>query len=291
MVKCQLGFVNYNKNICFNFVIRSLDNFFILYKIKLVAKIFYFTGTGNSLWSAKEIAKALNEPCEFFNIGKEVKNDNIYIEADIAIFVFPSYAYGLPLAVKKFLEKAVFKVSYLAAFVTYGTQQGGTLGAFRKIIKKKNVEKMYFGKIPAVENYLALFGTPKEKTKTRRLLMQEEATKKAAAAVLARKENRVNTIRPFSIFIVWVFHTFALPLFYKKYKLSDNCNGCAVCEKICPVSGITMKDGKPVFGKTCEHCQACLNICPSRAIQFGRVRFGTTGYKHPEIKISELGCN
>ena len=31
--------------------------------------IFYFTGTGNSLWTAKEIAKELNQPVE--NIIKQ----------------------------------------------------------------------------------------------------------------------------------------------------------------------------------------------------------------------------
>ncbi len=33
--------------------------------------IFYFTGTGNSLWAAKEIGKELNQPVE--NIIKQKK--------------------------------------------------------------------------------------------------------------------------------------------------------------------------------------------------------------------------
>jgi len=42
------------------------------------------------------------------------------------IFVYPSYAYGLPLIVRRFAKRAVFRTPYLAAFVTYGSDSGGT---------------------------------------------------------------------------------------------------------------------------------------------------------------------
>jgi MinD superfamily P-loop ATPase len=76
--------------------------------------------------------------------------------------------------------------------------------------------------------------------------------------------------------------------FYKNYRLSSNCNGCRTCEKICPVSAIVMQDKQPVFSEKCEHCQGCVNLCPQRAIQFARVKFGTPGYIHPEVNISDL---
>jgi ferredoxin len=88
-------------------------------------------------------------------------------------------------------------------------------------------------------------------------------------------------------------------IFYKYYRLSKDCNGCGICEKTCPVSAIVMKDlpdhfqtsgqaRQPLFSKKCEHCQGCVNMCPLRAIQFGRVKFGTPGYRHPKININDL---
>jgi ferredoxin len=252
-----------------------------------MTKIYYFSGTGNSLWSAKKIKQLIEDPCELYNIGTEAQKNGIVIEADAVIFVFPSYAYGMPIIVRRFAESAVFKTKYVAALVTYGSSPLGTLGGLRRILKKKGIDKMFFARIPAVENYLAMFGPPNAKTIECRSRKQEKATEQAAQSIIERKENRVSTFAPFSSFVSWLF-SFGIKIFYKHYRVSSSCNGCAVCERICPVCAITIKDGLPVFSHNCEHCQACVNICPLRAIQFGRVKFGTPGYCHPEIKIDEL---
>jgi len=258
-----------------------------------MTKIYYFSGTGNSLWSAKTIARIIKEgtypaqECELFNIGVEAQKDKIIIDADTAVFVFPSYAYGLPRVVRLFLKRAVFKAQYAASFVTYGSSPLGTLGEVRRILKKKRIGKLYFGSIPSVENYLVLFGPPKAETTERRVLMQEKATEEAARCVIEKRENKVNTFCPFSFLVSRLF-SLGLKLFYKHYRLDENCGGCGICEKICPVSAIVMKDGRPVFSKKCEHCQGCVDMCPLRAIQFGRIRFASAGYRHPKIELDEL---
>jgi len=257
-----------------------------------MTKIYYFSGTGNSLWSAKKIAEIINglypaQMCTLYNIGKEARKDEIIIEAETVVIIFPSFAYGPPSIVSRFVRKAEFKTRYLAAFTTYGSSPLGTMGILRKYLLKKKIEKMYFGKIPAVENYLAMFGTPGQKKIESRTNKQKKATEKAAVFIIEKKENKVCIFTPFSSFVSWLF-SFALKIFYKYYKLSEACSGCAVCAKICPVSAIEMKNGCPVFSSECEHCQGCVNICPSRAIQFARVKFGTPGYCHPEIKIKDL---
>jgi len=257
-----------------------------------MTKIFYFSGTGNSLWSAKRIAQIISEKnpkekCELFNIGKEAQKSEIVIEADTVVFVFPSYAYGLPLIVRRFAKKAAIKTPYIAALVTYGSSPGGTLGALQRILRKKGIAKLFFVRIPAVESYLAMFGAPKEETIQKRVTMQKKATKEAAINIIERQENEVSAFYPFSAFVSWLF-SFGVKVFYKKYRLSADCSGCGICEKICPVCAIIIKNGKPVFTRKCEHCQGCINQCPLRAIQFGRIKFGTPGYRHPEIAVDDL---
>jgi ferredoxin len=264
-----------------------------------LTKIYFFSGTGNNLWSAEKIASIIcgenkegldsSKNCELYNIGSVVENEEIIIEADAVVIVFPSYAYGLPLVVRRFIKRAVFKTPYLASFVTYGSSPKGTLGAMRRIIKKKGINKLFFGRIPAVENYLAIFGTPKPATIANRVLLQERATEEAAHIVINRTENKVNTFTPFSSFVSFLFY-FGLKIFYRHYRLSKDCTGCGSCEKICPVFAIIMKDDKPVFTKKCEHCQGCINTCPHRAIQFGRVKHGTPGYCHPGIDLRDLSA-
>ena len=258
-----------------------------------MTKIYYFSGTGNSLWSAKKIAEGIGDNCELHNIGAEGQKGEIVVEADAVVIVYPSYAYGLPVIVRRFIKKAVFKTPhdasapYIASFVTYGSSPRGTQGELRRILKKKRIGKMFFGGIPAVENYLALFGPPKADTAVRRNDMQEKATEEAVRSIMERRENRVNTFCPFSVFVSWLF-SLGIKFFYKFYRLGENCSGCAVCEKICPVSAIVMKDNRPHWTKKCENCQGCVNICPLRAIQFGRVKFGAAGYIHHKIKAADL---
>jgi len=253
-----------------------------------LTKIYYFSGTGNSLWSAKKIAQITGG--ELYAIGVEARKDEITIEADAVVIVFPSYAYGLPLAVRRFAKNALFKTPYVAALVTYGSSPRGTLGELRRILKKKGIAKMFFGRIPAVENYLALFGPPKTQTVERRVLAQENATEEAARCIIERRENRVNTFCPFSAFVSWLFSR-GVKIFYRHYRLSGDCNGCGVCAKICPIAAIDMRDGKPLFTPRCEHCQGCVDMCPPRAIRFGRVKWGSPGYRHPQIAIAELSVN
>ena len=257
-----------------------------------MTKIYHFSGTGNSLWSAKKIAQIIKErnpreTCELINIGTEAQKSEIIVEADTVVLVFPSYAYGLPLIVSRFAKSAAFKTPYLAAFVTYGTSPGGTLGALRRIVKKKGIAKLYFGRIPAAENYLAMFGAQTAETTHKRAAMQEKATEAAAQCVIERLENKVSTLRIFSAF-VWTLFSLGAKIFYKSYKVSADCNGCGVCAKTCPVNAIAIKDGKPVFTSKCENCQGCVDMCPLRAIQFGRVKWGSPGYRHPQITIDDL---
>jgi len=256
-----------------------------------MVKIYYFSATGNSLWSAKKIAQGItaasNEKVELFNIGIEAQKNEIIIEADKVIIVFPSYGYGLPLVVRHFVENAVIKTPYIASLVTYGSSPRGTLGGLKRILKKKGTHKMFFARIPAVENYLVLFGAPDDKKIKTRCELQKNATEDAVRSIIERKENSESAFAPLSVFVSWLF-SLGVKIFYKWYKISDTCNGCNICQKVCPVDGIIMKDGRPVFSRKCEHCMACINICPQLAIQFGRKKFGTPGYCHPEIEIADL---
>jgi ferredoxin/flavodoxin len=251
-----------------------------------LTKIYYFSGTGNTLWSAKKIAEIMGN-WELINIGTEAYKDKIVVEADTVVLLFPSYAYGMPLIVRRFVKNAVFKTAYVAAFVTFGTSPGGTMTGLSRILKRKKIDAVYFGQIPAVENYIALFGSPKLKITEKRLAMQIGETEAAARCIMERRTNRVNPFRPFSVF-VWLLFFLGAKIFYRFYRISAECNGCGICEKICPVSAITLRNGKPEYSKKCQHCNGCLNWCPRKAISFGRLNAKLERYHHPEITVTDM---
>lgn len=62
----------------------------------------------------------------------------------------------------------------------------------------------------------------------------------------------------------------ALVFFSKKLKASEQCSGCSWCASHCPRHNITMRNGKPSFGKECVACLCCIYGCPQKAIEAGK---------------------
>lgn len=78
-----------------------------------------------------------------------------------------------------------------------------------------------------------------------------------------------------------------VPLMDKNFKCDERCNGCGICEKICPVKNIKMLKLMPSWEHHCEQCFACLQWCPQSSIQFG-IKTEGERYHHPDIKLSDL---
>ena len=55
----------------------------------------------------------------------------------------------------------------------------------------------------------------------------------------------------------------------KAFVITELCDGCEACVKICPLNAITMQDGKAkVDPFICVGCGACIPVCPREAIDF-----------------------
>jgi len=65
--------------------------------------IFVFSGTGNSLWTAKEIAKELGD-CEIATMGGNGKM-SLPTGYDTIGFVYPTYAGGIPNRAREFIKQ------------------------------------------------------------------------------------------------------------------------------------------------------------------------------------------
>ena len=72
------------------------------------------------------------------------------------------------------------------------------------------------------------------------------------------------------------------------FNYNDNCTGCKICLKICPVNNIEIVDSRPIWQHKCEQCFACLQWCPKEAIQFREGTFNGKRYHHPDVEISDM---
>ena len=70
--------------------------------------------------------------------------------------------------------------------------------------------------------------------------------------------------------------------------VDGNCDGCGICEKICPSCNIAVTDGKPLWHDHCVMCFACLQWCPRESVQAGRATVGYERYHHPDITLADM---
>ena len=84
-------------------------------------KIFYFTGTGNSLAVAKRLSG------ELVSIPQVMKERSFVFEDEAIGIIFPLYCFNPPKMVREFLSKAKFNTDYLFAVATYGNLAGASM--------------------------------------------------------------------------------------------------------------------------------------------------------------------
>lgn len=243
--------------------------------------ILYFSGTGNSKYVAKRIADALGD--EIVNLNARIKaSDTSPVETDERlIIVTPTYAWRIPRVVRDWLLKTELHGAKNVWFVmTCGSEIGNADKYNRELCTEKGLSCMGTTQIVMPENYIAMFSAPKT-DEERKIVAQAEPSIDQAIAAIQRNQ-------PFAPTRNNLYDRFMSgpvnPIFYRffvkanAFTVSDACISCGQCAKRCPMNNVTLKDGKPVWGKACTHCMACICYCPVSAIEYGKKSVGQPRY-------------
>ena len=243
--------------------------------------ILYFSGTGNSKYVARRIADALGD--EIVNLNDCIKaSDTSSIETgERVIIVTPTYAWRIPRVVRDWLLKTELRGARLAWFVmTCGSEIGNADKYNRELCAEKAISCMGTAQIVMPENYIAMFSAP-QADEARQIVAKAEPSIDRAIAAIQRNQpfapTRNNLYDRFmSGPVNLIFYKFFVNA--DAFTVSDACISCGQCAKRCPMNNVTLKDGKPVWGKACTHCMACICYCPVSAIEYGKKSVGQPRY-------------
>lgn len=252
-------------------------------------KIYYFTGTGNSLFIAKKVNKKL-EDSSLHPMIKEL-NRNSDINGDVIGLVFPVYMFRAPRIVCKFIKK-ISSANYIFAVATNGGGMGKVFQQIDSILKKRKLKLNTGISIKQPDNYIP-YGNPPEEDKLEELSLHANDKLNNAVKIINKRENHVDNETSFYKKNVWpgLFYHLGYILgnqLDRDFKVSDNCSGCKICVKVCPVDNIAIKSEKPYWNHKCENCFACIQWCPTEQIEYGKKTAGIKRYQHKEINIREI---
>jgi len=256
--------------------------------------VYFFTGTGNSLKVAKDIAEKLGA-CELIPIAKIWQRENLESTSDNIGFIFPLYYSGLPKIVYDFIEKIdLTKSEYFFAVVTSaGDITELPLQQIEKLLKPKPKAKSLNAgfMINMPNNYIIGYDIHSEK-RQKEFFEREKAQVEKIAEIIKKKEDNLNQ----DFFKKDLIKAERFNAKFredvnegdKNFYADDNCSNCGICEQVCPVNNIILVDGVPQWQHRCQQCLACINFCPERSIQFGKGTLKTQRYHHPNIKMQEI---
>lgn len=234
--------------------------------------IFYFSGTGNSAWAARQLARLTGN--EAYDITDLKKLPDMNHAKQIG-FVFPVYAWGAPEIMADFAKKLPKPRVFTFGVCTCGGDAGLAMKQFSKLYP---LSSSYSLLMP--NNYILGSDTDDEGEILQRIT--------AARAELARISGEIQRQEP--VYRVhegglagvkthlanFGFNRFARSA--KPFFAEDSCNGCGWCAGNCPASAISIRDGRPVWAARCYQCLRCINACPQQAIQYGKSTAGRRRY-------------
>jgi ferredoxin/flavodoxin len=252
--------------------------------------IFYFSGTGNTWWSAQEMQNlfiAENVDCSIFSIEQSTPDIvTAALESDIIGIGYPIYGSDLPQPMKDFinftLPDNLKGKTKLFTFCTQLLFSGDGSFVYRNELKKKQWEINWSIHL-RMPNNICVSAFPLPYTTNQVKIDKRLAKSKRRIGKFARAIKYGKPFRQGYLYISKLLGLMQRNPYQKYYPRLQNditidaetCISCNRCINICPVHNLYAdEDGIKAKG-ACILCVRCYNFCPTQSILY-------MGKKHKE---------
>jgi ferredoxin/flavodoxin len=263
-------------------------------------EIYYFTGSGNSLAVARDIAAPLN--ASVIPLVSTLGKERIHTDAEKLGIVFPVYDFKPPSIIKEFVAKLEdIRSKYLFAVCTYGISASGCLKHFETVVTSCGGRLSAGFAVAMPHNGIG--SSRFTLAQHEKLLANWNARKDGVCSDIdAARRGYVETRSLFADMVLSGMIIKGAPVLLKlfahvaingwsslAFAANDRCDGCGICAKLCPVRNITIANNKPVWASIkCAGCFACLHWCPKQAIGLGTARLDVRVYHHPGVTLWDM---
>ena len=240
--------------------------------------ILCFSGSGNSYWVASQLATQLDDATVLM-IPSLMEADSIELGQRVGI-VYPSYKFFPPNLATFFVETVLSEqnldgVASLFQVCTYNRACSWALSAMERTLTQAGLAVSYTGRVKMANTYVPLFKTPSDERIDR---YYTEATKQITQMARDIEEGAIK-LAPRAPFARLATRRLMKPIHRSlmdgaaAFAVTDACNACGLCQRICPSGNIEIRGGKPLWDRVCSGCLACYHRCPEQAIIFkSRIR-------------------
>ena len=261
--------------------------------------VLYFTGTGNCLYVARQLA---GKEGEILSIPQLMSKKQFEIEADEIGLVYPIYGHMPPYMVREFIKKAQLKAEYKFAVLTYGMRKCNAVEIWDGISRKAGNVFDYIGTIVMVDNWLPNFDMNEQMKIDKHIpenlakITSDLSNRRRWHEPVTQEEREqhegfmsLSGLDPEVGFLMKADRSF---------RVTDDCIHCGICTYVCPRGNYQLTGQGVKMQGDCEFCFACIQNCPQRAIQFKKNEDGTwpdgseknpnARYRNENVSLMEL---
>jgi len=245
--------------------------------------IFYFSSTGNSLFIAEQIKAELGGEIRY--IPKFAGDVNLY---DKIIIVSPIHSFGLPTLVYDFIANMKSSRPIYIVLNHGGMEAYAPYFAYQ-LCKEAGLNIRSVQAMMMPEIYTLTFSLPRFFIN----LALRKAPKRVKPIIAAIRDDK-EIIIPKPKKDKWTpKHLENRKIWHKlanDFRITDKCNNCQKCIRICPAGNIRYENGNIVFGDKCVACLSCYHRCPEKAVVYLNKR-KKDRYVNPYIQEKNIGAD